>query len=52
MLGLLLPRPEDDEHIGIIYEPAHVSETNDYHGMGFLLIPPQRDSASTRKIRA
>lgn len=31
--------PVDDEHIGIIYEPAHVSETNDYHGMGFLLIP-------------
>lgn len=29
----------DDEHIGIIYEPAHVSETNDYHGMAFLLIP-------------
>lgn len=29
----------DDENIGIIYEPAHVSETNDYHGMGFLRIP-------------
>lgn len=31
--------PIDEEHIGIIYEPAHVSETNDYHGMGFLRIP-------------
>lgn len=31
--------PIDDETIGIIYEPAHVSETNDYHGMGFLRIP-------------
>lgn len=31
--------PVDDEHIGIIYEPAHVSDTNDYHGMAFLLIP-------------
>lgn len=31
--------PIDDEYIGIIYEPAHVSETNDYHGMGFLRIP-------------
>ena len=31
--------PIDDETIGIIYEPAHVSEANDYHGMGFLRIP-------------
>lgn len=31
--------PIDDETIGIIYEPAHASETNDYHGMGFLRIP-------------
>lgn len=31
--------PIDEEYIGIIYEPAHVSETNDYHGMGFLRIP-------------
>lgn len=31
--------PVDDDHIGIIYEPSHVSETNDYHGMGFLRIP-------------
>lgn len=31
--------PVDDETIGIIYEPAHASETNDYHGMGFLRIP-------------
>lgn len=29
----------DDETVGIIYEPSHVSETNDYHGMGFLRIP-------------
>lgn len=31
--------PIDDEYVGIIYEPAHVSETNDYHGIGFLRIP-------------
>ena len=31
--------PIDDETVGIIYEPSHVSETNDYHGMGFLSIP-------------
>ncbi len=31
--------PVDDETIGVIYEPAHASETNDYHGMGFLRIP-------------
>ncbi len=29
----------DDETLGVIYEPAHASETNDYHGMGFLRIP-------------
>lgn len=29
----------DEETIGVIYEPAHTSETNDYHGMGFLRIP-------------
>lgn len=28
-----------DKNLGIVYEPAHVSETNDYHGMGFLRIP-------------
>ena len=31
--------PVDDETLGVIYEPAHASETNDYHGMGFLRIP-------------
>ena len=29
----------DDETIGLFYEPSHVSETNDYHGIGFLRIP-------------
>lgn len=39
--------PIDDETIGIIYEPAHVSETNDYHGMGFLRIPLSEVMEST-----
>ena len=47
--------PIDDETVGIIYEPSHVSETNDYHGMGFLSIPldailggkPASDSSGT-----
>lgn len=41
----------DDETIGIIYEPAHVSETNDYHGIGFLRIPLSEvlDAAPARK---
>lgn len=29
----------DDDTVGLFYEPAHVSETNDYHGIGFLRIP-------------
>lgn len=29
----------DDENVGLFYEPSHVSETNDYHGIGFLTIP-------------
>ena len=29
----------DDETIGLFYAPSHVSETNDYHGIGFLRIP-------------
>lgn len=29
----------DDENVGLFYEPSHVSETNDYHGIGFLSIP-------------
>lgn len=29
----------DDEHVGIIYESTHVSETNDMHGIGFIIVP-------------
>ncbi len=28
-----------DETVGLFYEPSLVSETNDYHGIGFLRIP-------------
>ncbi len=29
----------DAEHVGIIYESTHVSETNDMHGIGFIIVP-------------
>lgn len=29
----------DPDHVGIFYEAPHVSETSDYHGIGFIRIP-------------
>lgn len=29
----------DDDHVGIFYETAHVTETSNLHGIGFIRIP-------------
>ena len=29
----------DDKTVGLFYEPSHVSETNDYHGIAFISFP-------------
>lgn len=29
----------DEKTLGVFYEPSHVSESNDYHGIGFLCFP-------------
>ena len=29
----------DDDHVGVFYETAHVTESSDLHGIGFLRIP-------------